>query len=94
MREEMVKVTLFEDGKYTVEDISSSYATQRMYGSVGGVNVETYYCPKRTWKRYLFKLVASINKDIDKEIKALQKRKAEVLKIKEQLMKEFSEKEV
>ena len=76
----MVRVKLFEDGTYTIEDIEPIYATQRLTGFQNGQSVETYYCPKNKWKYYLLKLCDT--KRIDNEIKELLKRKEQLESLK------------
>ena len=76
----MVRVTLYEDGEYKVEDVDPHCATQRLYGMEKGRSTDIYYCKKERWKEYLLKLCDT--KDIDKKIKELvhYKRQKEVLK--------------
>ena len=83
MKREMVEVTLYENGKYTVEDIPSHYATQRLWGSSDGMHIDIYHCPKKNWKKYLLKLTSTT--DIDKQIAKLKKRKQKILEIRERL---------
>ncbi len=50
MKREMVKVTLYENGRYTVEDVPSDYATQKLCGVKDGMHVDIYHCLKKNWK--------------------------------------------
>ena len=75
----MVKVILYEDGTYSVEDIESYYATQELVGWTNGKRMNIYHCPKSQWKKYLFKLLSPEAKDIDKQIEKLNKRKQKII---------------
>lgn len=87
MKREMVEVTLYEDGTYTVEDADSRYATQRMYGYHNGKRYDSYYCFKSRWKEYLVKLLST--KDIDREIAELKKKKRAKETLKAKILKEI-----
>lgn len=80
MTREMVRVTLYEDGEYKVENVSPQCITQRLYGNYSGRSVDIYYCKKERWKEYLLKLCDT--KDIEKKIKELvqYKKQREALK--------------
>ena len=91
MTREMVKVTLYENGRYTVEDISSDYATQRLYGTSDGMHVDVYYCLKKNWKKYLLKLVSTT--EIDRKIAELKKQRQKMIELRERLNSEVSESE-
>ena len=88
MKREMVRLALYEDGTYKVEDLDQNYATQRLYGvDKDGRDVDIYFCRKDKWKWYLMKLLNSNVKDIDKEIKKLQRNKKEKEKLRDQVLK-------
>lgn len=87
MKREMVEVALYEDGTYTVEDVDSRYATQRMYGYRNGKDCKIYYCFKSRWKEYLVKLLST--KDIDRKIEELKKKKRAKESLKARLLKEI-----
>lgn len=91
MPREMVEVALYANGKYTVEDISSDCATQRLYGIKDGMDVEIYNCPKKNWKKYLLKLASTTK--IDKQIAELKKQKQKIIELRERLKREISESE-
>ncbi len=91
MKREMVKVKLYENGTYTVEDISSEYGTQRLCGISNGMNVEIYYCLKKNWKKYLLKLASTTK--IDKQIAELKKQRQKIIELRERLNSELSESE-
>lgn len=91
MKREMVRVTLYEDGRYTVEPVPSAYATQRMCGTREGVYVDIYYCLKKNWKKYLLKLASTTK--IDRQIAELNKRKQKIIELRERLNSELSESE-
>lgn len=91
MKREMVEVTLYANGRYTVEDISSHYRTQRLWGERNGVDVDVYYCPKKSWKKYLLKLLSTT--EIDKQIAELKKQKQKIIELRERLNREISESE-
>ena len=91
MKIEMVKVTLDENGRYTVEDVSSDYTTHRLYGTKDGMQVDIYYCPKKNWKKYLLKLVSTT--EIDRQIAELKERKQKMIELRERLNSEISESE-
>lgn len=92
MKREMVKVTLDENGRYTVDDVSSDYVTQRLWGTKDDMQVDIYYCLKKNWKKYLLKLVSTT--EIDRQIAELKKQKQKMIELKEQLNNEVSESEV
>jgi hypothetical protein len=79
MRREMVKVVLYEDGTYEVNEAESHHATQHMVGMDNRGRFESYYCPKNEWKHYLLELLCT--KDIDAKIEKLKEQK----KIREEL---------
>jgi len=87
MSREMVRVSLYESGKYTVEDISPHYATQHLLGFDNEGACEIYHCPKRSWKKYLIKLLST--NSIDKEIAELQKKKRNMEHLKSKILKEM-----
>ena len=88
MIREMVRLALYEDGTYKVEDADPDQATQRLYGvDKDGRDVDVYYCRKDKWEWYLSKLLNSRVKDIDKEIKKLQRNKKEMEKLKNWVLK-------
>lgn len=87
MKREMVEVTLYEDGTYTVEDIDSCCATQRLYGYNHGKDCEIYHCFKSRWKEYLVKLLST--KDIDREIAELKKKKRAREALKARILREI-----
>jgi len=87
MKREMVEVTLYEDGTYTVEDIDSCYATQKLWGWRNDQKCESYHCLKSRWKDYLVKLLNT--KDIDQEIAELKKKKRAKEALKARLLKEI-----
>ena len=89
-KREMVKVILYEDGTYTVEDVDSSYATQRMYGCRNGKNCDIYYCFKSRWKEYLVRLLST--NDIDRQIDELKKKKRAKEALKTKILKEMGDK--
>jgi len=89
MTREMVEVALYENGRYTVKDVSSDHATQRLYGVSDGVEVDIYYCPKKNWKKYLLKLASTT--EIDKQIAKLKKQRQKIIEIRERLKSELSE---
>ena len=92
MSREMVSVTLYESGKYTVKDIEPEYTTQRLGGGDEEGLFKRYHCPKRSWKKYLIKLLST--NGIDKEIAELQKKKRNIERLKSKILKEInSEKE-
>ena len=91
MTREMVKVSLYEDGRYTVKDVSSDCVTQRLWGVSDGVDVDIYYCPKKNWKKYLLRLAST--KEIDKQISELKKKKQKIIELRELLKSEISESE-
>ena len=91
MTREMVKVTLYENGKYTVEDVSSDYITQRLYGVKDGVHTEIYYCPKKNWKKYLLKLASTT--EIDKQIAKLKKQRQKMIALIIELTEQLSKSE-
>lgn len=88
---EMVEVILWENGTYEVKDTDLHYATQRLsrYSGSTGLCAELYICPKDKWKTYLMKLLST--KDIDKKIKELQKQKKAMEKLKEEIIKKGTE---
>lgn len=90
MTREMVCVRLYEDGTYEVNDIDSSYATQRLFGLCEKGTFDAYYCRKDKWRCYLLKLIDTSR--IDKEIKELQKRKRDMQKLKDKISKELEDK--
>lgn len=90
MSREMVRVILYENGKYTVGDIEPYWATQRLYGYSNGKRYDGYNCLKSRWKYYLLKLLDTA--EIDKEIKKLQKRKRDVEKLRKKITDELSQK--
>ena len=93
MMREMVRLALYEDGTYEVKDTDSDQATQRLYGvDKDGRDVDVYYCRKDKWEWYLSKLLNSKVKDIDKEIKILQKKKKEMEKLKNEVLKNLEAK--
>lgn len=87
MKREMVSVTLYESGKYTVKDIEPEYTTQHLCGVDKEGTFERYHCPKRNWKKYLIKLLST--NGIDKEIAELQKRKGNIERLKCKILKEI-----
>ena len=87
MKREIVKVTLCANGRYTVEDVSPDYVTQRLYGIRDGVHMDIYYCPKKSWKKYLLKLLSTT--EIDKQIAELKKKKQKMIELREQLNSEI-----
>lgn len=87
MKREMVSVTLYESGKYTVKDIEPEYTTQRLVGADEEGIYEKYHCPKRSWKKYLVKLLST--NGIDKEIAELQKKKRNIEHLKSKILKEI-----
>lgn len=87
MKREMVKVILYEDGTYTVEDTSPNCATQRMWGMRNGKDCDIYYCFKSRWKEYLVRLLST--KDIDREIAELKKQKKAKEALKARILKEI-----
>ena len=88
MKREMVRIALYEDGTYEVKDTDQDYVTQRMYGvDKDGRDVDVYYCLKDKWEWYLSKLLSSKVKDIDKEIKKLQRNKKRMEKLKNWVLK-------
>ena len=92
MIREMVRIALYEDGTYKVEDTDPDYATQRMYGvDKDGRDVDVYYCRKDKWEWYLSKLLNSKVKDIDKEIKKLQRNKKDMEELKNEVLKNLEE---
>lgn len=91
MTREMVKVTLYANGTYTVKDISFEYRTQRLYGVSDGMDVDIYYCPKKSWKKYLLKLLST--KEIDRQIAELKKQKKKIVELRERIKSEISESE-
>ena len=91
MTREMVKVTLYEDGRYEVKDIPSDCKTQRLYGVSNGMDIDIYHCPKKNWKKYLLKLVSTT--EIDKQIAELKKKKQKMVKLIERLNREVLESE-
>ena len=88
MTREMVEVVLYANGKYTVEDISSDYRTQRLYGVRNYENVDVYHCPKKSWKKYLLKLLSTT--EIDRQIAELKKQKQKIIELRERLNSEIS----
>lgn len=92
MTREMVKVMLYENGRYTVEDAPSDYATQRLHGTRDGMHVDIYYCLKKNWKKYLLKLASTA--EIDRRIAELKKQKQKIIELRERLIREVSESEV
>lgn len=57
MKQEMVKLTLYEDGTYKVEDSDPDYKTQRMYGvDKDGRGMDIYYCRKDKWEWYILRV--------------------------------------
>lgn len=91
MTREMVKVKLYANGKYTVEDAPSDYKIQRLYGVSDGMDVYIYYCPKKSWKKYLLKLLSTT--EIDRQIAELTRQRQKIIKLKERLNSELSESE-
>ena len=89
MKREMVKVTLYANGKYTVEDISPDHATKRLCGMKDGMNVDIYYCLKKSWKKYLLRLLSTT--EIDRQIAELKRQKQKIIELKERLNSELSE---
>lgn len=87
MSREMVRVRLYEDGTYEIEDIESYWATQRLGGCCSKGFYQEYHCLKGRWKYYLLKLFDTAK--IDKEIKELQKRKRDMQKLKSKISKEL-----
>lgn len=87
MKREMVRVTLYEDGTYTVEDIDYHCATQRLYGFQHGMECNIYHCFKSRWKEYLVKLLST--KDIDRKIAELRKQKKAREELKVKILKEI-----
>jgi len=84
---EMVRVCLYENGDYKVENIGSNYATQKLYGSDSKGSYKMYHCLKNKWKVYLLKLIDT--KKIDKEIAKLKKRKQQMEMLRKKLEKEL-----
>ena len=87
MSREMVRIRLYENGEYTVEDVEPYWATQRLYGYLSGKRYDGYNCKKSMWKKYLLKLLDTA--EIDKEIKKLQKRKRDVEKLRKKITDEL-----
>lgn len=87
---EMVKVYLYENGNYKVENIQSYYATQKLFGSDNKGSYEAYYCLKNKWKVYLLKLINTEKIEIDKEIARLKNQKQQMEKLREKLKKELA----
>ena len=91
----MVKVKLYKDmihntdEMFIVEDADPNLATHRGYGWDSMGEHESYYCPKKSWKKYLLKLLST--KDIDKEISKLQKKKKKIEELKAKITKEIEE---
>ena len=90
----MVKVILYENGTYEVNDADPHHVTQMMYGHNGntGLHFREYYCPKDEWKKYLMKLLST--NDIDKKIRKLQKQKKEMEKLKKEIAKTIIETDI
>lgn len=85
---EMVKVILYEDGHYEVNDAESHHATQRLYGFYNGQHVDIYYCKKNKWKMYLLKLLST--NEIDEQIKELQKKKEHLNDLRQKIVREIN----
>lgn len=90
---EMVKVVLWEDGTYEVEDTYPNLGTQKMYKYDGktGRSAKLYICKKDKWKYYLMKLLST--KDIDDKIRELNKKKKAMEQLKRKIAKEIKESE-
>lgn len=94
MKREMVRLALYEDGTYKVEDTSPDIATERMYGwDKDGGDVDVYYCRKDKWEWYLSKLLNSKVKDIDQEIRKLRRKKKEMEELKNEVLKNLEKEE-
>ena len=91
MAREMVKVILFEDGTYEVNDIPNDYVTQKLCGFYNGKRCDIYYCLKPKWKYYLLKLLSTSTRNIDKQISELQRKKENRLKLRGEILKEIIE---
>lgn len=76
---QMVRVAIFYDGTYIVDDIDSNYATQKLYGWFNGQSCIMYHCLKDKQKLYLKRGVKEISKQCDKDLMALVERKASIL---------------
>ena len=87
MLDEMVKVILYENGEYEVNEADPHRATQHMVGMGNKGRFELYYCPKDKWKHYLLKLLST--ESIDKEIEELKKQKKAKEELRAKIKKEI-----
>ena len=69
----MVKVKVFYDGTYEVEEAKESALTQHLYVSEAGEFGEMYVCSKEEVEKYKNKLINDIVNVNKKKIKRLKK---------------------
>jgi len=70
-KHEMVKLFLYEDGTWEVEDIDSTYGVQRLSGIHNGRHCDIYHCEKEKVYYYIEKLFKELIAETNAEIRNL-----------------------
>ena len=68
----IVKVKVFYDGTWEIEDLDCNYATQHLYCTIKGKSGECYHCLKGKEEYYKKRLVKSIIKKQEEKVKKEQ----------------------
>lgn len=72
MRDEMVKVLLYENGDVEIESAESKQATQHMFFRNEKGCGEVYFCKKGMETFYLKRMISKRKKELAKKIKELK----------------------
>lgn len=71
---EMIKVIVYYDGTWDIENLDGNYATQHLYCTIKGKSGECYHCLKGKEEYYKKKLVKNIIKKQEEKVKEAQER--------------------
>ena len=85
--QEMVRVKVYGDGTYAVEDIDPECATQKLVGFDDKGFYNCYNCPKGNYERYLLRLL--VTEEIDSKIADLEEAKRRIIRTREEIKKEL-----
>ena len=80
MKDEMVKVLLYENGEVEIESAESKQATQHMFFRNGKGCGDVYFCKKGMETFYLKRMISKRKKELAKQIKELKAAEVRVNK--------------
>lgn len=80
MKDEMVKVLLYNNGDVEIEPTESNQLTQHMYFGNEKGHGDVYYCKKGMEEFYLKRMLSKRKKELAKQVKELKAVEARVNK--------------